>query len=117
METPEYPNAATDITEALIKIYLNSFPCHPNCLNLSANKGNSATNKYAATTGNTNTKISFEKMALNPTESYCITNGTLAINIALAGVGTPINESLWRVSILNLANRNAENTGMSNQIY
>lgn len=30
--------------------------------------------------------------------------------IAFPGVGSPMNELVWRVSILNLANRSAENT-------
>ena len=36
---------------------------------------------------------------------------------ALAGVGNPIKEDVWRVSRLNLASRKAENTGMINEIY
>jgi hypothetical protein len=34
-----------------------------------------------------------------------ITKGKLKINKAFAGVGKPINESVWRVSILKLARR------------
>lgn len=33
-------------------------------------------------------------------------------NMALAGVGKPIKESDWRVSLLNLAKRIAENIGI-----
>ena len=36
---------------------------------------------------------------------------------ALAGVGKPIKPSIWRVSMLNLAKRNAENKGMSQAVY
>ena len=35
---------------------------------------------------------------------------------ALAGTGNPMNEVAWRVSMLNLANRNAEKTGMSSAL-
>jgi hypothetical protein len=43
--------------------------------------------------------------------------GKDAINIAFAGVGTPIKESVWRVSRLNFARRIAEKTGITNAIY
>ena len=33
-------------------------------------------------------------------------------NIALAGVGSPINDEVWRSSILNFAKRKPENTGI-----
>ncbi len=33
---------------------------------------------------------------------------------ALAGTGTPTKELVWRVSLLNLARRNAENTEIKN---
>ena len=35
---------------------------------------------------------------------------------ALAGTGNPMNEVVWRVSMLNLASRRAENTGMSSAL-
>lgn len=35
-------------------------------------------------------------------------------NSALAGVGKPINESVWRWSILNFASRKAEKAAMRN---
>ena len=35
---------------------------------------------------------------------------------ALAGTGTPIKELVWRVSLLNLARRNAENTEIRNAV-
>lgn len=46
----------------------------------------------------------------------CVINGKDAINMALAGVGTPIKDSDCRVSILNLANRMAEKTGINKAI-
>ena len=113
---PEYPNADIEATELPINIYLNSFPFHPNCLNFSANKGSSATNIYAESKGKNVKKYELENKTPRPIVSCCITNGILAINIAFAGVGTPINESLWRVSILNLASLIAEKTGISNTI-
>lgn len=39
-------------------------------------------------------------------------NGKEATSIALVGVGTPINDSDWRVSMLNLARRRAEKIGI-----
>ena len=43
-----------------------------------------------------------------------MSEGSPQMNNACAGVGTPINESDWRVSILNLANRRAANTANDN---
>ena len=37
-------------------------------------------------------------------------------NKALAGVGRPINEVVWRVSILNLPNRKAEKAEIMNAV-
>ena len=39
-----------------------------------------------------------------------------AQNMAFGGVAKPMNEVVWRVSTLNLANRNAENAAMSRAI-
>ena len=38
-------------------------------------------------------------------------------NNALAGTGNPMNELVWRLSLLNLASRNAENTEIRNPAY
>ena len=38
-------------------------------------------------------------------------------NKAFAGVGRPIKEVVWRVSILNFPNRSAENTAIMNAVY
>ena len=45
---------------------------------------------------------------------YFIINGIEQIKIATAGVGTPIKESVWRVSLLNLAKRMHEKMVMRN---
>ena len=45
-------------------------------------------------------------------DGYAISNGIDPINIALAGVGSPIKLSVCLWSILNFARRKAENTGI-----
>ena len=57
-------------------------------------------------------------MALNESEmrkSYPPTTNDPQ-NKALAGVGRPINEVVWRVSILNLPNRKAEKAEIMNAV-
>ena len=46
-----------------------------------------------------------------------IINGKEATTKALAGVGTPINDSDWRVSMLNLAKRKHENKAKMKAMY
>ena len=46
----------------------------------------------------------------------CIPATNDAQKRALAGTGTPIKELVWRVSLLNLARRNAENTEIRNAV-
>ena len=53
-------------------------------------------------------------MALNDsdTRKSCPPTTNDPQNKALAGVGSPMKDVLWRVSILNFPKRNAENTAM-----
>ena len=53
-------------------------------------------------------------MALNDSETRksCPPTTNDPQNKALAGVGSPMKDVLWRVSMLNLPKRNAENTAI-----
>ena len=53
---------------------------------------------------------------LKPNVSCAKINGNEAIKIVFAGVGSPMNEEVCRVSTLNFANRNAENIVIRNAI-
>ena len=91
--------------------YLNSLPAHPQFLNLRVNIGISAINSQLlthiiASIGNTIT----EELSMM---SGCDTSND-AQNKALAGVGSPMNDVVCRVSRLNLASRNAENAAITN---
>ena len=99
--------------ERAMKIYLILLFLQLNDLNLSEKRGISATNKYEDITVTANRKNIFSaNMAHEWLSDDTKTNEQ--INSALAGVGKPINESVCRVSILNLANRNAEKAAMIN---
>jgi hypothetical protein len=84
----------------------NSLPLNPTFLILSENNGISALSINAL-------KIEIESKthgltsnsSKNIESEYCSTSGKLNINNALAGVGKPMNESVWRVSMLKLAKR------------
>ena len=47
----------------------------------------------------------------------CPPTASEAQNNALAGVGMPIKELVWRSSILNLASLNPENTAIRKAVY
>ena len=58
-------------------------------------------------------------MALNEsdTRNECPPTTKEPQNKALAGVGNPIKELLWRGSMLNLPKRSAEKAAMMNAVY
>jgi hypothetical protein len=100
----------TKITaENAIKTYLILLFFQSNDLNLSEKRGNSDTSKYENMTVTANRK---KRLFVRKFQSLNEMNANEQMKIALAGVGSPINESLCRVSILNFASRNAENTAM-----
>ncbi len=82
-------------------------------LNLSANKGKGDTNKSENTTVIPIRKNEFKSHRLNGAGR----NTSAVINKALAGVGTPMNESCCFSSMLNLAKRKAENAANKNETY
>lgn len=97
-----------------IKIYLNTFFENAKDLNFRAINGNSATIKKHETKVNTTNRIgSIKIIELIEVSNFRI-KGNEAKKMALAGVGKPKNTSDWRGSLLNLANLNAENTGIKN---
>ena len=77
-----------------------------------AKSGISETSKKAIKTAYPKSRLSF---SINDLYSgwYEIIKGSEAIKRPLAGVGTPIKDSDWRVSMLNLAKRKAEKTTIS----
>ena len=87
-------------------MYCTLLDCQERFLNLRENMGISATNNHdVSNTSNT------RYIALNLSEirnSYPPTANELQKR-ALAGVGIPIKEEVCRVSMLNFANRKAEN--------
>ena len=97
-----------------MKIYLILLLFQSNDLNLSEKRGNSATNRYENTAVTANRKKRLSVSIANEWEVSDEMKASEQINSALAGVGSPINESLCRVSMLNFANRNAEKTAMIN---
>ena len=97
--------------EIITKIYRILLLFQSNDLNLSEKSDNSATSKYENTTTTANRKKRLS-VSLAHVFSPDVTKTSEQMKIALAGVGNPINESVCRVSMLNLANRNAEKTVM-----
>jgi len=95
---------------------------HPKFLNFKAIKGISATNKRLVTNARVHKTYGFNIKSLKPdiyswdkkVLSIVKINGIEQINMALAGVGKPMKESDWRVSLLNLAKRIAEKIGIIN---
>ena len=88
------------------------FPTQPKCLNFKANKGISEISKTLKTI---EIILKMQGLKLNPILPYLKIKGIEQIKIALAGVGTPIKEVVCLVSLLNLARRIAEKTGMMNE--
>ena len=89
-------------------------------LNFNENIGNSETNNKDNTTDALAIRIgtfsilpiiSFKKLGY-----FKVITGNEAQKIAFAGVGNPINDSLWRVSTLNFASRKPEKTGINNTV-
>lgn len=119
-------NVASKITDDAIITYRISFPLKPKVLNLRENKGNSATNKNDIRQQKPMNNHGFKKSDFAKKEILCgvipennesAIRGIEEINIALAGVGSPIKDSVWRGSLLNFARRKAEKTGISSPAY
>ena len=84
---------------------------HEKFLNFKANNLISATNKnekISAMIRSTTPLLTNSETKVSPD----ITKGNALMNSALAGVGSPINESVWRSSILNFASLSAENAAI-----
>ncbi len=95
------------------KVNLNLFSLHAKLLNFNANRG------MGETISQENNKVMTTNVA-GPNQAtgvMAIRDGIPQINKACAGVGTPMKESLWRVSILNFANRMAEKTASNKPIH
>lgn len=92
-----------------------SFPFQPKVLNFKEKIGISDINKKDITTVNTINKYGFKiRLAKGLLKFAPIIKGKEQIKIEFAGVFTPIKDSDCRVSLLNLAKRMPENTGIKN---
>ena len=104
-------------TEIIKKTNRNSLPFHPNDLNFIANNGISVTIKAENPTEdpiiNHLSTITVSGFHHKCKGINSIINGMDITQRAVAGVGTPLKLSVCLVSTLNLANRNAEKTGMA----
>jgi len=99
--------------DSITKIYRILLLFQSNDLNFNEKSGNSATSKYENITVAANIK---KRLSVSVAHEYPPDEikHNEHINNALAGVGNPINESVCRESMLNFANRNAENTAIIN---
>ena len=104
--TPASLKNSINNTDASRKVILTLLELHCKFLNFSANSGSGAT-------------INQENNIVIPINGICpnqpggnnfIKDGIPQINKACAGVGTPMNESFCRISILNFAKRMAAKT-------
>ena len=113
---------ANNPMEIVKKINLSSFSFHLKCLNFRANSGISASMSTDRIIDIPIKNQGFIKKSL--AKKYCqevesenplmIIKGIAAKNIVTAGVGTPIKESLFLLSKLNLANLKRAKTGIIN---
>jgi len=104
-------------TAASRKVNRNWLPLHAKFLNFNAKSG-------SGETISPENRIVAENKTASPSHSgeegrgkAVINEGIPQINNAWAGVGTPINESLWRASILNFARRMADKTVNARPIH
>ena len=113
---PHIPNIIIATTANTISINFFSFPAQPKCLNFNENIGNSETKSKDVAITITIIATGLEQKSVNQLDvpffnriSDVDTNDDR--NNALAGVGKPIKLLVCLSSILNFANRNAENAG------
>ena len=96
------------------KQYFTSLPLNDHCLNFRANSGNSHTSRKlvmkisASTRYNDQLWLVIQLGLLTTSEPQ---------NSALAGVGTPMKEVVWRSSRLNFASLRAEKAAMMKATY
>jgi len=105
---PTYPKNAMDNIEDMINRYWELFSRYEYDLNFSANKGSSEFSSQAITMLSPQMKKGFRMVGVRFKLSCSTTKANPIIKIVMAGVGTPINESVCRVSTLNLAKRMAD---------
>ena len=97
-----------DNIEDMINRYWELFSRYEYDLNFSANKGSSEFSSQAITMLSPQMKKGFRMVGVRFKLSCSTTKANPIIKIVMAGVGTPINESVCRVSTLNLAKRMAD---------
>lgn len=107
---PVYPNTAKRTPELTMSIYWTWLVFQSNDLNLRAIIGISAFSSQETVKLSPQTKKGFNSVGVMLNRSCSKTNASPTIKMVMAGVGTPMNESVCLVSILNLASRMAEAT-------
>src|SRR5574344_2055909 len=85
---------------------------HFRLCSLKLNKGNSDINNRDRITERTERNMALLMQGKSETMK-----GRDNIIKAFAGVGNPIKEEVWRLSMLNLANRKADSMGISSAVY
>src|SRR5690606_36246708 len=113
--TPKNLNTTSRTRDKIKKKICNLYLVKLKFLILSEKSDNSAFRIKVLNTeipSNTHTLVSTSITKANSV--YSITRGKLKIKRALAGVGSPMNESVCRVSILNFAKRIHEPKAMIN---
>ncbi len=102
-EISGFPVIIVNVTNAATLATTNShlpwFPFNPNVLNFKDSI------LYLNTSNTADRILSRITVYISPTSIYFNKNGKPIQNKALAGVGTPINESDWSVLMLNIAKR------------
>jgi hypothetical protein len=112
----EFINKAPNIVNKMLpkSIYLYSFSFQPNVLNLSAINLTDELSNKDITKIRTNTVYRKYAPLKNPF-AYII--GIAEKNKAFAGVGNPMNSSVWLVEILNFPNRTADKMAIKKAEY
>src|SRR5690554_17289 len=105
--TPPIPNINTQSREMAMVRYRYLLSLNPKFLNFRAIKGNSAVMRRAKKNEKASKNHPFANK-LSAQRNLSAIKGRVEISRPLAGVGTPMNRSDWRVSILNLASRMAD---------
>ena len=109
--------AKVSTTAEMSNRYRRSLPCHAIDLTLSENMGSSDTRSNDPAKASTDRPITHSVRSAATAAGCCSAiRASEASNddqkMACAGTGKPMKEVVWRASLLNLASRRADPTGM-----
>jgi hypothetical protein len=105
---PAIPKRMSEIRVEATTKYLKMFLENEKSLNFKATKGSSAINKYDMTSPRATRTVGLDNRFPKKGD-FSERKGRVLMNKAFAGVGTPMNLSDCRRSMLNLASLRAEN--------